>query len=57
MVPIAYGPYEQANARLIAAAPDLLEVLQLVLETSAKNLPRHVEEWASAAIAKATGEQ
>ena len=42
----------RANARLIAAAPDLLEALQ---ELHAK--PEHTSSWlkASAAIAKATG--
>ena len=45
-------PSIEANAALIAAAPDLLEALQ---ELHAK--PEHTSSWlkASAAIAKATG--
>lgn len=59
-----YGPTQAANARLIAAAPDLLEALQAVLSRIEKS-----EEWwmdcpdrggfdaeaIRAAIAKATG--
>lgn len=45
----------EANARLIAAAPDLLEALQDIID----NVPPLWEctERAQAAIAKATGEQ
>lgn len=47
------SPSMQANASLIAAAPDLLEALQ---ELDAK--PEYTSSWlkARAAIAKATGE-
>lgn len=58
------GPYDrriswaeaEANARLIAAAPDLLEALQHILG-GALSLPRFAEAEARAAIAKALGEQ
>ena len=43
-----------ANARLIAAAPELLEALQNAI---AAGLPHEVAEVARAAIAKAKGEQ
>ena len=46
----------EANARLIAAAPDLLEALQEMVRTFAKNHPLAVDV-ARAAIARATGEQ
>lgn len=57
----AYGDdaQETANARLIAAAPDLLEALRwIVLRTEEGGYPdgRCLEE-ARAAIARATGEQ
>jgi len=45
-----------ANARLIAAAPDLLEALQEMVRTFAKNHAPAVDV-ARAAIARATGEQ
>ena len=53
----------QANARLIAAAPDLLEVLQDLMECrdallNNRQLPMTTEEWETkcfAALAKATG--
>ena len=47
----------QANAKLIAAAPDMLEALQEVVEDGLKT---NMMEWikkANAAIAKAIGEQ
>ena len=46
----------EANARLIAAAPDLLEALQEMVRTFAKNHALAVDV-ARAAIARATGEQ
>ena len=45
-----------ANARLIAAAPELLEALQFVMTASGEQLGTAFEQ-AQAAIAKATGEQ
>ena len=50
-----YGSQQEANARLIAAAPDLLEALRGVLRIA----DRKTDEFdaARAAIAKATGEQ
>src|SRR3546814_10767102 len=51
-------PWE-ANARLIAAAPDLLEALQLVWDTYGMDPSVDSSIWqtARAAIAKATGGQ
>lgn len=46
---------QQANARLIAAAPDLLEALGQCLGWLDEHAPRYVEEEARAAIAKAEG--
>lgn len=51
------GTSEQANARLIAASPELLEALKdavCALQCSGKDWP--AETKARAAIAKATGE-
>lgn len=45
-----------SNARLIAAAPELLEALQFVMTASGEQLSTAFEQ-AQAAIAKATGEQ
>ena len=45
-----------ANARLIAAAPELLEALQFVMSAHGEQLTTAFEQ-AQAAIAKATGEQ
>lgn len=45
---------EKANARLIAAAPEMLAALKHIL-AGALSLPRFAEDEARAAIAKATG--
>lgn len=48
----------KANARLIAAAPDLLEALQSILDDGLHcDVVPHLHAKARAAIAKATGEQ
>jgi len=44
-----------ANARLIAAAPDLLEAMELIANTGMD--AKQCRDTARAAIAKATGEQ
>lgn len=55
-------PEREANARLIAAAPDLLEALQNVVDAWSSQFERQghmAPEWAKkarAAITKATGE-
>lgn len=57
----AFGDYEQseANARLIAAAPDLLNALQYIVGCSAPMTRQQEECWPvmRAAIAKATGQK
>ena len=50
------NPVDKKNARLIAAAPELLEALQFVMAASGEQLSTAFEQ-AQAAIAKATGEQ
>lgn len=58
-----YGEQQQANARLIAAAPELLEALICLRGACAADGwlldPKHIEHMndARAAISKATGEQ
>ena len=59
-----YGQHQEANARLIAAAPDLLEALQDVDALWMHNSIAHgdgkigpLHEKVIAAIAKATGDQ
>ena len=54
-----YGQQQEANARLIAAAPDLLEALIELADCGAEawGEDRPCVKWARAAIAKATGEQ
>jgi hypothetical protein len=51
------GDYSPANARLIAAAPDLLEALQLAVRQNSHDMLMTGEELrkCEAAIAKATG--
>lgn len=46
----------EANAKLIAAAPDLLEALQAYLMAGDKEARREASIKAKTAIAKATGE-
>ena len=54
-----YGQQQEANARLIAAAPDLLEALIELADCGAEawGEDRPCVKWARAAIARATGEQ
>lgn len=47
---------QEANARLIAAAPDLLEALQFVLSAHGEQLDLAFQQ-AHVAIAKATGQK
>lgn len=51
------GPDAADNARLIAAAPDLLEALEAIMgeRWSPAGRSEHVSDLARAAIAKATG--
>ena len=53
--PYANPVHRQANANLIAAAPDLLEALQLFID--AQILTEHHQGVARAAISKALGEE
>ena len=54
-----YGQQQEANASLIAAAPDLLEALIELADCGAEawGEDRPCVKWARAAIAKATGDQ
>jgi hypothetical protein len=47
---------EMANARLIAAAPDLLEALESIVGGSTQRVSAELQTKAQAAIAKATRE-
>ena len=47
----------EANARLIAAAPELLEALEAIIGLSDAVLPHGTRRQARAAIAKAKGEE
>jgi hypothetical protein len=52
-----FGPDKHDNARLIAAAPELLEALRTALDASWNGpMPDYARDEARAAIAKATGE-
>lgn len=46
---------DEANARLIAAAPDLLEVVQAMANFDGRNNNKHLKDMAHTSIAKATG--
>jgi hypothetical protein len=51
------GDFEiPSNARLIAAAPDLLEALESIVGGSIQRVSAELQTKAQAAIAKATGE-
>lgn len=50
------GGLQEANARLIASAPDLLYTLESIVEMNPE-LPIGMIEFAQDAIAKATGEE
>ena len=52
-VPLGWGPVK-ANARLIAAAPELLEALQVMLDAAQHDITTECD-IARAAIAKAIG--
>lgn len=57
--PSSFDPADQeleANARLISAAPDMLEALEN-LENDNGSIPDHAWNMVQAAIAKARGEQ
>ena len=51
-----YGQQQEANARLISAAPDLLEALKRC-KFDSLNMTIEDREFCRAAIARATGEQ
>lgn len=53
-----YGPIDDADARLIAAAPELLEALENLLKVheGEGGTQHHAGDMARAAIAKAKGE-
>lgn len=54
---VAQGPEGEADARLIAAAPDMLEALQRIVAVTYHDpdLYGDILGWACAAIAKAEG--
>jgi len=49
-------PTQEANARLIAAAPDLLAALEAVMDEWREGYGLRCEKQVRAAIAKATGQ-
>ena len=51
-----YGQHQEANARLIAAAPDLLDALKRC-KFDSLNMTLEDREFCRAAISKATGDQ
>ena len=51
-----YGQQQEANARLIAAAPDLLDALKRC-KFDSLNMTLEDREFCRAAISKATGEE
>lgn len=53
--PVSYKAFKSANARLIAAAPDLMEALKTIKENAGN--PENVYHIACAAIAKAEKEK
>ena len=55
-IDIEYNDQQTANARLIAAAPDLLEALRFILAYPENDLHEYSVKIARAAIAKARGE-
>lgn len=52
---IGYSDEDKANACLIAAAPDLLDVAEMVLALATIDTPIELIKAATAAIAKAKG--
>ena len=52
---IGYSDEDKANAQLIAAAPDLLDVAEMVLALATIDTPIELIKAATAAIAKARG--
>lgn len=57
LIASVYGTesFSEANAHLIAAAPDLLEVAEMVLATADINTPHDLIDAATKAVAKAKG--
>ena len=62
VIPVAYVDFgesdevQNSNARLIAAAPELLEALQFIINDCSRMIPKCAEDKAIAAINKALGE-
>ncbi len=55
LIASVYGTasFSEANAHLIAAAPDLLEVAEMVLSTATVETPKELIDAAEAAVNKA----